>query len=277
MLFISLYVACALYTVMTAEVKKARSGKKVGALVAGLSILRYMVKAPSPVGVSQVARDLGISPSTCFNLLRTLVLEDLIEFDSQSKLYTISYGLLGLTEGLNDRDRIVPFLRAKLLKIAVSNRVTVTLWRRAGEDRAVLVDRADADSTVRIHMHIGQRMPIFIGAMGRCLASHSGMSKDAIRRKFDALRWENPPKFEEYWADIDEARVCGYAVDLVHFVRGITTVSVPVFNSTGQVSLFVSAVGFSGQFSEVSLQVLAEDLLQVSRAGTKWLGGISNE
>lgn len=262
---------------MTSEVKKVGSGKKVGALVAGLSILRYMVKAPSPVGVSQVARDLGISPSTCFNLLRTLVLEDLIDFDSQSKNYTISYGLLGLVEGLSDRDRIAPFLRAKLLEIAVGNRVTVTLWRRAGADRAVLVDRADADSTVRIHMHIGQRMPIYIGAMGRCLASHSGMSKDAIRRKFDALRWENPPKFEEYWADIDETRVRGYAIDHDHFVRGITTVSVPIFDSTGQISLFVSAVGFSGQFSEAPLQVLAEELLQVSRFGTKWLGGNSNE
>ncbi len=262
---------------MTSEVKKVGSEKKVGALVAGLSVLRYMVKAPSPVGVSQVARDLGISPSTCFNLLRTLVLEDLIDFDSQSKNYMISYGLLGLVEGLSDRDHIAPFLRAKLLEIAVGNRVTVTLWRRAGEDRAVLVDRADSDSTIRIHMHIGQRLPIYIGAMGRCLASHNGMSKDAIRRKFDALRWENPPKFEEYWADIDETRVRGYAIDHDHFVRGITTVSVPIFDSTGQVSLFVSVVGFSGQFSEAALQVVAEELLQVSRAGTKWLGGNFNE
>jgi DNA-binding IclR family transcriptional regulator len=52
---------------------------------------------------------------------------------------------------------------------------------------------------------------------------------------------------------------------------------VPIFDSTGQISLFVSAVGFSGQFSEAALQVLAEELLQVSRVGTKWLGGNSNE
>ncbi|MDH3279748.1 MAG: helix-turn-helix domain-containing protein, partial [Gammaproteobacteria bacterium] len=53
--------------------KKAGSEKTVGALVSGLKVIRYLVQARSPVGVSQVARDIQISPSTCFNLLRTLV------------------------------------------------------------------------------------------------------------------------------------------------------------------------------------------------------------
>lgn len=253
--------------------KKIGSEKKVGALVSGLNVLRYMVKARSPVGVTQVARDVGISPSTCFNLLRTLVLEGLIDFDVETKNYVISYGLLELTGGLNERDRIVQFLKPQLARIAVAHRVAATLWRRIGEDRVVLVERADAESAVRIHMTVGQRLPIFIGALGRCMAAFSGLSKDEMRRKFDGLRWEDPPEFDEYWDDLEKTRTQGYALDRDHYVRGITTVSAPVFDADSNPILAVSAIGFSGQFSDSAVRVLAQELLEHSKTGTRWLNG----
>ena len=249
---------------MTDKKKTIGSGKKVGALVSGLNVLRYMVKCPVPVGVSQVARDVGISPSTCFNILRTLVLEGLLDFDSEAKTYSINYGLLELTEGLSKSDRLIQFLKPQLSQIALAHRITATLWRRSGEDRAVLVDRTYADSAVRIHMPIGQRLPIFIGAMGRCAASTSGLSKEAIRQKFTSLRWENPPEFEEFWDDVGRAHTLGYAIDRDHFVRGVTSVAAPIlFDSSGQLTLIASAVGFSGQFSEATLDALAKELLEV--------------
>ena len=258
---------------MNAEKKKAGSEKKVGALVSGLNVLRYLVKARSPVGVTQVARDVGISPSTCFNLLRTLVQEGLVDFDSETKNYVISYGLLALTEGLYDRDYIVQFLKPQLSRIAIAHRVAATLWRRIGEDRVVLVERADAESAVRIHMTVGQRLPMFIGALGRCMAAFSGLPKDVMRRKFDALRWGDPPEFSDYWDDLEETRSRGYAIDRDNYVRGITTVAAPVLDADGKPILAVSAIGFSGQLSDAALRVLAEDLLQHSRAGTQWLSG----
>ena len=265
---------------MTAKKKKVGSEKTVGALVAGLNVLRYLVKAQSPVGVSYVARDVGISPSTCFNLLRTLVQEHLIDFDPETKNYSISFGMLELTQGWIERDRIVQFLKPRLSQIAAAHRVTATLWRRIGEDRVVLVEQANAESAVRIQMTVGQRLPIFIGALGRCMASFSGMPKDEIRRKFDALRWENPPQFDEYWDDLASIRSQGYAVDRDHFVRGITTIAVPVFGADGNPVFAFSAIGFSGQFSDAALRDLAEDLLEQGKIGSQWLsstGGSSNQ
>ena len=255
------------------EKKKPGSEKKVGALVSGLNVLRYLVQAKLPVGVSQVARDVQISPSTCFNLLRTLVQEQLVNFDPVSKNYSISYGLLELTKGLIERDQVVQYLKPKLTQIALSHRVTATLWRRVAEDRVVLVERADAESAVRIHMTIGQRLPIFIGALGRCMAAFSGMSKDKIRRQFDALRWESPPEFEEYWDDLRETRSRGYAIDRDHFVRGITTIAAPVFDASGDPVLVVSAVGFSAQFSDAAHRALAEEVHACGKTGSDWLSG----
>ena len=68
--------------------------KLVGALVGGISVLRYLSASNSPLGVTQVARDLKINPSTCFNLLRTLVHEGLVVFNPDTKTYQIGLGLV---------------------------------------------------------------------------------------------------------------------------------------------------------------------------------------
>lgn len=238
------------------------SGKIVGALTAGLKVLHYLVRAEGPVGVSRVARDLDISPSSCFNLLRTLVHERLVDFNPVKKTYTIGFGLLELTKGMIDRDQLVRFLRPRLERIASSHRVTGTLWRRMGQDRVVLVDRADTASAVRVHMTVGQRLPIFIGALGRCFAAFSGMPREEVRRHFDTLRWDSPPDFELYWQDVLAARERGYAVDRDNFVRGITTVAAPVLDPSDTPVMALSAIGFSGQFTEASLAALAGDLRQ---------------
>ena len=247
------------------EAKAPESGKLVGALIAGLRVLHYLVRAEAPTGVSQVARDLKISPSTCFNLLRTLVHERLVVFDPVKKNYSIGFGLLELTKGLIDRDQFIKFLRPRLERIASAHRVTGTLWRRLGSDRVVLVDRADTASAVRVHMTVGQRLPMLVGALGRCFAAYSGVQRESLRRQFDQLRWEVPPDFEEFWSDVQETRERGYAIDRDHFVRGITTIAAPILDDSGAPVMAISAIGFTGQFNEPSLKALAEDLVRESR------------
>jgi len=235
------------------------SEKVVGALTAGLLVLRYLIRNELPVGVSQVARELDINPSTCFNLLRTLVHENLVVFNPAKKTYSIGLGMLELTKGLTERDRILQFVRPRLAEIAQTHGVTATLWRRLNEDRVILVERADTDSAIRVYMAIGQRLPIFVAALGRCMAAHSGLSRNELRRRFESLRWQTAPDFEAYWRDVQQVTLKGYATDRDNFVKGVTTVSAPVLDASGHAVMAISAVGFSGQFTAKFLDKLAAD------------------
>ena len=138
--------------------------------------------------------------------------------------------------------------------------MTATLWQRAGKDRVVLVDRADHDAAVRVHMSVGQRLPMYVAALGRCMAAYSGLTRAEIKRQFQSLRWENPPTFEQYWSDVEQVRIDGYSIDEGHYVRGVTTVSVPVLDEAGRPLMAISAVGFSAQLDAARLHVLAQDL-----------------
>src|SRR5690606_2878257 len=131
----------------------------------------------------------------------------------------------------------------------------------------------DNDSSIRVHMSVGQRLPMYIAALGRCMAANSGLSREELRKRFDELRWEDKPSFEEYIAGIEEARKNGYATDAGNYVKGVSTASAAVLDAFGKPVMAISAVGFSAQFTGDALERLGEDLR--ARAGliTRALSG----
>src|SRR5690606_25990330 len=129
--------------------------------------------------------------STCFNLLKTLVHERLVTFDEITKTYAVSLGLVQLAKGSLEAASYVRLLRPHLQEIASRHRVTATLWQRIIEERVVLVDLADAGSTIRIHMTVGQRLPMYIAALGRCMAAYSKLDTHELRSKISTMRWED--------------------------------------------------------------------------------------
>src|SRR5690606_7702298 len=187
--------------------------KLVGSLSAGFKILRYLASAGSPLGVTRIAKDLGLNASTCFNLLKTLVHERLVTFDEGTKTYSLGLGMVELAKGSLEKASYVRLMRPHLKELAERHNITATLWQRTRNDRVVLVDLAESGSTRRIHRSIGQRLPMYIAALGRCMAAHSGLSTLELRRKVSELRWEEGPSFETYMREVEEVRRNGYAVD----------------------------------------------------------------
>ncbi len=245
--------------------------KLVGALVSGLNILRFLSAQGVPMGVTKIARELKINPSTCFNLLRTLVHEGLVQFDESSKAYCVDLGLIELAKGALDVASYARMVRPHLETIASHHAVTATLWQKKGNRRVVLVEMAENAAAVRVHMSIGQRLPMFIAALGRCMAAYSDLSRTELKREFDLLRWADPPSFDEYWQEVQDVRVRGYSCDEGRYVKGVTTVSVPVLGRGEQAVMAISAVGFSAQLGPEKITALANDLIAHARVISRGL------
>lgn len=248
-------------------------GKSVGALVAGLRVLRYINGADRPVGVSRVARDLGLNPSTCFNLLRTLVRERLAVFDPAAKSYGPGIGLVELAAGAIDRVSPVAVVRPYLRRIADTHEVTATLWQRSSETRVVLVASAESRATVRIQMTVGQRMPTLIGAYGRCVAAYEGIGREELRERLRDLRWNNPPSFAEYWQEVQAVPARGYAIDKGHFFNGVTTVASAIRGVDGRVVMAISGIGLMAQVDARRVAAVGKDLAKAAEDITRAIGG----
>jgi DNA-binding IclR family transcriptional regulator len=248
--------------------------KLVGALTSGLRVTRYLCAISGRAGVSRIARELQINPSTCFNLLKTLVHEGIVTFDAATKTYGIGLGLVELAKGAIEQATYARLVHPHLQAIATAHRVTATLWQRTSGERVVLVDRADNGAAVRVHMNIGQRLPMFIAALGRCMAASSGLERAQLRPRFEALRWEDGPTFDEYWKSVLEARAKGYATDTGNYVKGVTTASAAVLDSSGEPVMAISAVGFAAALTRSHLKALGEDLRDRAAEVSRSLSGL---
>ena len=247
--------------------------KLVGALSAGLKVLRYLSTCTSGVGVTHVARALDINPSTCFNLLRTLVHERLVAFDSASKSYAVTLGMVELAKATLSSNVYVRMVHPLLEQVASKFPVTGTLWQVTNNERVVLVDQVDNSISMRVHLSVGQRLPMYLAALGRCMAAHSGLDSATLKTKFDNLRWEGRPSFDTYLDEVAQAKTLGYAVDRNVYVKGVTAVSAPVISFTGKPIYAMSAIGFSAQLSDDDVMHVGESLLEHARTVSRALSG----
>jgi DNA-binding IclR family transcriptional regulator len=241
-----------------------KQSKLVNALARGIAILRYLAAKEEPVGVVQIARDLRINVSTCFNLLRTLAHERLVVFDPATKKYVPGLGQLELARSVLKQGGYVRLVHPRLERIAGNYSVSVMLWQLISLSRALLVDLAESPTPVRVHISVGQRLPSLIGALGRCFAAHLGLPKDRVRTMFKELRWQNPPTFKQYWSEVEEARRDGFAFDIGRYNTNFATVAAPILGPDGRAAMAISAIAFLNDLDRAHLSRLASDLRAVA-------------
>lgn len=239
--------------------------KMVGAVTSAVKILRYLSKVREPLGVTRIAKDTRINPSTCFNILRTLAAEDLIQFNVINKTYTISLGIMDIAQGATAIGSEIESVRPQMLHIARTHGLTMTLWQPIGHNRKVLILSALTHNAIRIQMAIGQRLPMLIGATGRCFAAFSGFTLEEERRRFEVVRWDRPISFEEFHAQVEETARRGWAIDEGHFAEGTVSLAVPILDDGGRAVLAATATMFSGQFEAEKAEQIIRDMQELAR------------
>lgn len=244
------------------NMKPDASARTVPAIVQAVRILRYLARCGRALGVTKIARETGISPSSCFNLLRTMAGQRLVDFDSKNKTYSLGIGLIEISAGLLGLGHII-LIRPELDVLAQNYGALLALWHITGDDRLVLIDRIYPNTPVRIELQLAQRLPAYAGAVGRCVAAAIEISEDQLRKHFSKLRWQVPLTFDAYLASIARARSEGFALDEGHLFRGVHSVAT-VLRANGRPQLGISGVTIAGQLSNKDLRRLGSELNDVA-------------
>ena len=248
-------------TVVLKSTNEAAAVVTVNSVVKAVAILRHLSTAHGPEGVNAIARKVAISPSSCFNILKTLVFEEFVQFDQLTKTYSLGSGVVDLAVAALDPE--AGFLRTRpiLERIAREHGVTCGLWRRQGA-RLILLGAAESQEFARIRFTPGNRLPAMIGAMGRCIAAHSGMSEVEITKAIRHLKWAAPPEPGRYLAEVRAAGDQGYAIDDGDFLQGITSVAAPVIGRDGSPTHCIAATTFKGRFAIGELKKVGASLVR---------------
>jgi DNA-binding IclR family transcriptional regulator len=247
-----------------------RADSKAPAITRAAAILRLLGKSEAPLGVNAIARELGLVPSTCLYVLRALVEEELVAFDVDTKRYSLDAGVLTLARGWLRRDPFVDVAQAVLDRLARERGLTMMGVRIGGLDHITVVAVAEGGANFRLSAQVGSRFPALISATGRCIAAFGGYREAQIRARFDTLRWENPPSYAEWQAQVADTRSRGYAVDDGNYISGVSVLAAPVWDAGDHPGHALVAIGLGNAMKRDGV---AEALLAAARTVSTQLGG----
>lgn len=242
-----------------------KSPPVVPSIMAAAGILRLLAHEGEPLGVNAIARRNGLNPSSCFNILKTLVAEGFADFDPLSKTYSLGVEPVFLARRALNREQALRVATPYLQGMASDYRCVSALWKMMPRDRLMLLGLFDSRSVMNIHIEVGQRLPSFVGAMGRCVAASGAIERAELEAVFNNLSWQKPPTFESYVSDVEEARARGWAADIDNFAEGVTTVAAAIMDRDGAVQYCISNVLFSGQAETARLEEIGAAVTQAAR------------
>lgn len=250
---------------MTANDTEMRR-RQVPAVTRAIGILRQLGKADEPVGVNQIARELGLIPSTCLHILRVLVEEGLVSFDPVTKRYAIDVGILPIARNAIQRNGFVSLVESRLTQLSLRFGVTGVATQLSDPYHMVVVALSQAPLPFRLQVDLGSRFPALISATGRCVAAFTDRPWPEIEERFRALRWHRAPTLEAWKREIAAARRHGYSIDRGDYIAGVTIVAVPVLDSRRHITHTLVAVGLGSQLDRATSIAVAHDLLETARA-----------
>lgn len=243
----------------------------VSSVVNALAILRHIASSEAQ-GVNAIARAVSVSPSTCFNILKTLVAEDFVEFDPVAKLYTVGAEPARIFGGDSALLAWRQWASDALASLAHEFSLTCALWRLAA-NRLVLTNVVEAAHATRIHLVTGQRLPLHLGATGRCIAAAQELDRETVKERISSLRWAEAPTVDAFLADMESARARGWAMDDGNFLKGVTTVASGIRAAGGDVRACMTATMFSGQHDVRTLGLIGDRLSSLARIAEDRLNG----
>lgn len=215
-----------------------------------MAILEQFSRDERALGVTAIAKRVGLHKSTCFGLLHTLQQLGYIQQDASTGLYSLGLKTFELgqayVDGLDLRNITRPFL----LEVLEKTQETVHLVVAEG-CRAVYIDKVESSHAMTISSRIGQEAMLHCTGVGKVLMAYMRPEdlEQVITKGLPRYTEHTITDKHELLEHLNRIRECGCGVDDQEREIGLRCVAAPIFNARKQA---IAAISISGPSSRVT-------------------------
>lgn len=241
----------------------------------GARLLKAFLSREKEIGVSELARRLGLGKSTVHRLLTTLVAEGLVEKNHETGAYRLGLVMFELGEAV----RVHMDLHAAVGPVLAALREETHEGCQVGVldgHEVVYVDRLESSQTLRLFNETGRRVPVHTTSSGKVLLAH--LSEEELARVLEAaspLAQMTPRSVtdpEVLREELTRIRARGWAEAVEEREVGVASIAAPIRDASGRVVAAVSIGAPAARMGAQQRRRLAEVVMEAGEAASRRLG-----
>lgn len=231
----------------TPKTRVARGDSEALKSVATALDLLECFAVDTELGVSDIARRLGIAKSTAHRLLTTLASRSIIEQNTETGKYRLGLHLLELGILVQGRSEIRHAALPVMIDISRRTGCTVNLSVPDGAD-VVFIERIEIGGGRDILSHSGRRYPAHVTSAGKAIAAFNPtLDKHRRQAGFPPRAAQTIRNEIEWERSLEEVRRRGFAASTSESFDQFTTIAVPLLSLNGQAFGALSILGLTNQ------------------------------
>ena len=239
----------------------------VPAVVKAFRLLGVVSESPEALGVSELARRLGMGKSTVYGLVTTLRDVGALEADSGAKRYRIGRGLTALAMRSVGGKDVRAAARPHLERLAATTQQTSFLGL-VGTDTVTILDLVHGRPGMSVSAAVGSAIPLLAGAVGKAV-----LAAWEPRRRARFIAHISLPRFtpqsvtdrEAYARDVESAERRGASLDVDEYVDGMRAAASAVVGADGRLAAVVWVAGFARHIDDARLEKIADVVAREAR------------
>jgi DNA-binding IclR family transcriptional regulator len=203
-----------------------------GMLAKGLSLLEALGKYPHGAGVTQIAREVTLPPSTTHRLLSTLVGLGFAGVEPETRRYYLGLKVFELSSQVSFAKGLSELALPIMKKLAEATGESIFMGVRDDTD-IVCIERVVSRNLVQVDAPIGNRVPLHRLAQGKAILAYlPEPEREEIlgRASLEPGTQKTIVDPQELHQVLDETRERGWAIADEENEKGVRAIAVPLMN-----------------------------------------------
>lgn len=202
------------------------------------------------LGVTQIAQRVGLSKSTVHRLLVALETKGFVHRNEETERYRLGLKALELASTFLISHDLAESAYHEMEHLRDAVGETVSLYVRDGNER-VRIQKVEGRQGLRRVVHLGQRLPLYLGASGKVLLA---WCPEAERERILAAGRTDGFDITNLTAELQRVHDQGWAFSSQEREDGIASVAAPVLDRSGYA---VAALAISGPVHRLDRDTVA--------------------
>ncbi|WP_018132693.1 IclR family transcriptional regulator [Effusibacillus pohliae] len=240
----------------------------VRAVERALDILLCFSGTEMELGLSEIAKKVGLHKSTVHRLLASLESKGFIRRNPQTDKYRLGWSVLELVSNVYQSDDLASIVVPQMTQLRDEVGETISLYIRVGKER-IRTQAVESNQPVRRVANIGQRLPLYVGASGKVLLAWS--DPDVVEAVMNDPAWPEELSKRGFLEILAKTRDNGFAISIEEREPGAAAVAVPIFGRDKQIVAALSISGPVDRFTQDAVQRFIPAARQTAQIISKML------